>query len=315
MKETRLYKDHYALKEIISTGGFATIYRAVELGRAKDVVLKVGVVHDDPAYAESIRKEAHLLQQFRHRNIVTVYPIPREDRADIYYARAVEMAGHPYFFVMEYLAGGTLEEYLKKVGALAPPEAAIIALEVARALDYVHRQEYAHNDLKLENIVFREPVRPGQPFTPVLIDFGIAMRVSLPDAGSFYIMPPEQVSIAKMQVPPELVAGLDLKKVDVWGLGVVLYRMVGGQLPFAGRNERSLTQRILNSRPTSLRELSPEIPPYLEELIIDGCLAKNPDHRLSLLQLGQELSQLSNGAVAQTVEPRRPKRLWFFGRR
>jgi len=201
---------------------------------------------------------------------------------------------------MEYLQGGTLEEYLKQVGQLSVPEAADIGLHIIRGLHHMHQRNYAHNDLKLENIVFREPVVAGEPFSPVLIDFGIATRVHQPNAGSLYIMPPEQLAKVKLAAPPELTDTLDRTKMDVWSLGVVLYRMLGGQLPFTGRSERSLTQRINNSRPTSLSELSRDIPRDMDELVIDGCLAKNPNHRLSLLEVGRWLHSIAgDGVVAQ----------------
>jgi serine/threonine protein kinase len=106
-------------------------------------------------------------------------------------------------------------------------------------------------------------------------------------------MSPEQVEQTNMNTPPELAKATDQVKVDVWGLGIVLYRMLGGRLPFEGRSERSLTQQILQTRPTSLHRLSPEISPYLYELIIDGCLAKEPSYRLPLLELGRELSNIT----------------------
>jgi serine/threonine protein kinase len=281
------------LGDVVASGGFATIYRAVENGRVEEVAIKLCSQHDDPVYDTSIIKEAELIQRFTHRNIVTLLPIPRHDRASVYHARATELPHNPAFFVMEYLPGGTLNGYLEQIGRLTIPEAAAIGLEVARALDHIHRKGYAHNDLKLENIVFRRPVVAGQPFLPVLVDFGVATRVAPPAAATLYIMSPEQVEQTNMNTPPELAKATDQVKVDVWGLGIVLYRMLGGRLPFEGRSERSLTQQILQTRPTSLHRLSPEISPYLDELIIDGCLAKEPSYRLPLLELGRELSNIT----------------------
>lgn len=313
MKGSKLYNGRYILHEHIASGGFAYIYRATETGRPEDVAIKICSRHNDPAYARSIVKEAELIQRFNHRNIVKLHPIPRQDKASVYYANAVDLPQNPPFFVMEYLSGGTLEEYLEKVGPLPPEEAATIGVEVARALDHIHQKKYAHNDLKLENILFRRPVQAGQPFAPVLVDFGIATRVAPPQGGSLYIMSPEQLAHIDMAAPE--LHEFDPIKVDVWGLGVVLYRTLGGHLPFESRNERTLTDRIKQSRPTSLRLLSKNISAELDKIIIDGCLAKNPTERLTLLELGRELSTLAGRGVpaSKSADVSKPKKRGFFG--
>jgi serine/threonine-protein kinase len=218
---------------------------------------------------------------------------------------------------MEYLRGGTLQDYLDHVGFLPSPEAAAIALEMARALDHMHRKGYHHNDLKLENIVFRQPIEAGKPFTPVLIDFGIATRLRLQaHAGSIYIMSPERLQVAQMRLAPELSPPserLDLMKVDVWGLGVVLYRMLGGRLPFSGRNKDRLTDNIISSQPVPLHKLSEDVSLEVEAVVIDGCLAKNPDQRISMLELGKQLRRWGDGVVASKAAEQR-RTFWRLGR-
>ncbi len=311
MKGVELYHEHYRIENEISKGGFATIYKAEEKGRHQPVAIKLGKVHKDPAYAMSITAEAKIIHRLNHRNIVEIFPIPRHKKADIYYARAMRLDGRPYFFVMEYLAGGTLSDYLDQVGSLPPDETAAIGLEIGRALDHMHRSGYAHNDLKMENIVFRSPVEVGQPYSPVLIDFGIATRIQPPGALSVYIAPPEQLKQLKMIDPPELEQEIDRTKVDVWGLGVVLYRMLGGKLPFTGRSEKRITDLIINSRPTALYELSEFASPEWDELIVDGCLAKDPSHRLSMLELGKALKPFAAGAVASKKAQPQKKSSWW----
>ncbi|MCA9922465.1 MAG: serine/threonine protein kinase [Anaerolineales bacterium] len=310
MSRIILYHRQFALGPKIASGGFATIYRGKQLSNDEDVAIKICARHDDPAYTRSITKEAELIQRLRHRNIVKLFPIPRKGRASVYHARAVELPDHPTFFVMEYLHGGTLDQYLNAVGLLSLPEAATIALEVARALDHIHQKRYAHNDLKLENIVFRNPIRAGKPFSPVLVDFGIATKVRLPMAGTMYIKSPEQIT-SEVRDNNE---AIDSPKVDVWGLGIVLYRMLGGQLPFESRNEKTLTERIRQSRPTSLLKLSRGVSQEADELIIDGCLAKKPNNRITLYQLGQSLRRLAGKrvvAVKSAEQADTTKAKWF----
>jgi len=307
----RLYNDRFRLEEEIRSGGFATVWRATESGHDAPLALKIGRVTDDPDLNRSIIKEAEVLQRLHHANIVRLFLLPRDDRAPIAYARAVELPGHPYFFAMEYLAGGTLGDMLKEFKKLPLPEAAAIALSVARALDHMHKEGYAHNDLKLENIVFRYRVVAGQAYSPTLIDFGIAMRRVQVAAGSIYSMPPEVLAQAKMLAAPEIVGAIDPTKVDVWGMGVLLYQLLGGRLPFEGRDERTVTSRIFKSRPQSLLELSKEIPAEIDNVIIDGCLAKNSAYRLSLMELGQILRRWGEDVVAsRDFNPGRKRRLW-----
>lgn len=312
MKGLSLYNGHFRLEEEIRSGGFATVWRATEKGYDGPLALKIGRITDDPGFDRTITREAELIQRLRHPGIVRLFPLPREDRAPVAYARVIELPGHPYFFAMEYLAGGTLADFLKVVKRVPLPEMATIALIVARALDHMHQFGYAHNDLKLENIVFRSPIMAGYAYTPTLIDFGIATRTRLQaSAGSFYIMSPEQVAQAKMLAAPEVSEAVDHTKVDVWGLGILIYRMLGGQLPFEGRDERSVTSRILKSRPQSLLELSKDVPPELDSLIIDGCLAKNPAYRLSLVELGQTLRRYGEDVAATRDAPvGRKRRPW-----
>lgn len=315
MKGTKLYHGTYVLEEEIGSGGFARIWRAQDQQRNELVAIKVASNANDPSYAKSLREEAKIIQKFDHQNIVRLQAIPRaEKNGQLFYANAIELPGHPVFFVMEYLCGGTLDSYLKQVKQLTVPEAATITIQVARGLYHMHQNDYAHNDLKLENIMFRQPIVAGEPFSPVLIDFGIATRVHQPNAGSLYIMPPEQLAKVKLMAPPEMTETIDRTKMDVWSLGVVLYRMLGGQLPFAGRNERTLTQQIHSSRPMDLKHLVQDIPPQLDRLVIDGCLAKNPEHRLNLVELGRELGNFTDGNVVAQYSADNGKTGSFFGR-
>jgi serine/threonine-protein kinase len=313
-----LYKGQFKIRRKIATGGFATIYEATHVASGTAVAIKVGHLFDDPGYGKAIREEARLLSGFAHPNVVRVHLLQRPGKAPIYCARALDIEGRPYFFVMEYLAGETLAHYLQQIENLTVMEAAAIAVKVARGLRYVHKRGYAHNDLKLENVVFRTPVRKGEPFVPVLVDFGIATRLRVmlqTEAGSLYIMAPEQLGQASLAQAPELAHAFDPTKVDVWGIGVLLYRMLGGRLPFAERNQERLVDLIRTSRPTPLATLAEEMPPEIDSLVIDGCLAKDPRYRIDLVALGRHLNQIAGNSVAETVPPGRTGMLGrFLGR-
>lgn len=306
MPEKTIYSGHYTLQEQVASGGFAVIYRAVEKGRREPVAIKLANDANDPATGKSLREEAKILNRLDHRNIVKPFPIPRAGKLNnLDLARATELPGSPYFFVMEYLSGGTLEDYLRAVKVISVPEAAAITVQIARAADHMHQRAYAHNDLKLENVVFRYAVEVGKPFWPVLVDFGIAARIEAPKAASLYICPPERLSALNLAKAPETVPQeLDLTKVDVWGLGIILYRMLGGLLPFSG-SERSITRQIMTARPISLLKHNRSLPEQVDEVVIDGCLAKKPEERVTILELGRFLSPYAEGGEAKQAPPKK----------
>lgn len=301
-----IYGDHYTLHERVASGGFAAIYRATEKGRSDPVAIKLASDAKDPTTGKSLQEEVKILSRLDHRNIVKPFSIPRPGKINnLDLARATELPDSPYFFVMEYLSGGTLEDYLRQVKQISLPEAAAITVQIARAIDHMHQREYAHNDLKLENVVFRHPVEVGKPFWPVLIDFGIAARVEAPKAASLYICPPERLSALNLVKAPETVPQKpDLTKVDVWGLGIILYRMLGGILPFSG-SERSITRQIMTARPISLLKHHNDLPPAVDEVVIDGCLAKKPEDRITILELGRFLGSYAEAGEAKQAPPKK----------
>lgn len=320
MSPTIIYNKQYQLQEKIAAGGFAQVYRAIDQKNGNPVAVKVGLVHSDPGYTKSIIEEARILSRTNHSGIVKIIPLSRleqqtpagSQKSDVFCARAIELTGQPYFFIMEYLAGGTLEAYLKQVTRLTIPEAAAIALEIARGIHHLHRLGYAHNDLKLENIVFRQELILGKVANPVLVDFGIATRVRVQiEAGSLYVMSPEQLKMARMLIPPESGNLNDPTKVDIWGIGVLLYRMLSGNLPFEGRNEKSLTERILSSQPQPLMGQAVGRNHELNDFIVNGCLAKNPAQRPTMVELGKLLSRYGEGAVVTTPPSLPGKKRWF----
>ena len=134
----------------------------------------------------------------KHPGIVRLLPIQLDERRYSYMARADEAPGQPWYFVMEYLAGGTVEELLRQQHALDATLAVEIVHQVGVALDYIHTSGYAHLDLKTNNIVFRKPVVAGVAPEAVLIDFGAAqkaMRRAEVEAGALMYLPPERVRV------------------------------------------------------------------------------------------------------------------------
>ena len=285
-----------------SKGGMARVYvaeRELPDGTRHQAALKVARVTDpedqegtspqQQIYYEALNNEVECLKILRHPNIVKVYPIPWGARRDPYIARATELAGRPWFFIMEYLTGGPLSSRIGRRG-LPLKEAVEIAYQVCLALEYIHSKEIAHLDLKPDNVLFRYPVVDGGRLEPVLIDFGIAARTHLRaiDAGSLAYTPPERLRLFRGELAPEQL--VDQRPVDVYCMGLLLYRMLTGRLPFVGRSKKSITTAILNESPTRPSQYRSDIKPAIEGIIL-AALQKDPSQRPKVQELSLMLDE------------------------
>ncbi|MFO0573836.1 MAG: serine/threonine-protein kinase [Polyangia bacterium] len=244
----------------LAAGGMAVIYRAEQesLGRKVAVkALKTAVQEEDGQFALRFEREARTLAQLQHENLIHVYDFYREHGA--------------LFIVMELVDGIDLYDLLERAGALPVDVAAIIALQVARALDYLHFVGVLHRDLKPANILLTKSgvVKLG--------DFGIAddprhvgdLTATGVGLGTPSYMSPEQV----------LGERLDARS-DQFALGVVLYQMLAGRKPFIEDAERSVVEKIRGEDPTPLLRLRPEVPLGLQR-IVERCLRKRRQDRFA----------------------------------
>ncbi len=281
-------------------GGMARVCRAslpLPDGSFHLVALKImHTQYNDPQeqqfFRDAINNEVEVLRRLRHPNVVRVYPIPLGSRkATPYIARDTDIAGAPWYFVMEYLGGGSLDGMIKRRKQLSVKEAVEVACQVTMALEHLHSKGIAHRDIKPDNVLFRvDPETTGR-YEPVLVDFGIAaklQRVGL-QAGSIFYMSPERVQVVHGMVPPERV--VNQAAGDVYGLGVILYQMLTGRRPFEGHSRTSVTSAILKTAPALPRRYRPEIPPGLEQLIMDT-LNKDPARRPSAAEVLSSMEQL-----------------------
>ncbi len=293
----------YRVERVLRQGGMAV----VALSRDRQglpLALKVARLRGDPtddAVQTALRREAEILQRLSHKRVVRILPLEGTG-ADRYLARAVAVPGSPWFFAVEYLAGGTLTDHLRQVGPLSLSEAVHIAGNVALGLYHAHERGQAHNDLKADNVMFRRPAAPGESPDPVLIDFGIAapLNRSQDQAGSTFVMAPERVLAMRGQLPPE--RATDAAAGDVWSLGVLLYQMLTGRLPFPALAEHSLTSQILNSTPAPIPSLNPRVSTEVDAFVRERCLAKQPAARASLIDVLRYLETLrGRGSASLTA--------------
>jgi serine/threonine-protein kinase len=242
--------------EEVASGGMAVVYRAVQDPLGRTVAIKA--LKSSAALEENVvtrfEREAKSLALLQHENIINVY--------DFYCERGA------LFIVMEYVQGIDLYDLLEKCGRLPYDVAAIIAMQVARALDYVHYRGIVHRDIKPANVMIS---RQGGI---KVMDFGIARDTSFGDLteagtgiGTPAYMSPEQVLGDKLDA-----------RSDLFSLGVMLYQMVTGKKPFVEDERRSAMHKIRLEKHVGTRKLNPDIPRELER-VIDRCLEKQPRDR------------------------------------
>ena len=242
--------------EEIGSGGMAVIYKAVQesLGRTVAIkALKTSVALESQ-FAVRFEREARSVAALQHENIIHIYDFHKE--------------GGSLFIVMEFVEGIDLYDLLDRVGALPPEISAIIAMQVARALDYAHYRNIIHRDIKPANIMVSK--QGGVK----LMDFGIARDASFGDLtetgtglGTPSYMSPEQILGDK----------LDFRS-DIFSLGIVLYQMATGRKPFIEDEQKSVMHKIRLEKYPSPRKINPDIPRELER-IMGKCMAKMPRDR------------------------------------
>jgi serine/threonine-protein kinase len=272
--------------EVVASGGLAVVYRAVQdpLGRTVAIKALKSSAATEENVATRFEREAKSLALLQHENIINVYDFHRERGA--------------MFIVMEYVQGIDLYDLLEKCGRIPYDVAAIVAMQVARALDYVHYRSIVHRDIKPANVMLS---RQGGV---KVMDFGIARDTNFGDLteagtgiGTPAYMSPEQVLGDKLDV-----------RSDIFSLGVVLYQMVTGRKPFIEDEKRSVMHKIRIEKHERVRKLNPEIPRELER-IIDKCLEKQPRDRW---RSAQHIVMALERFLAKHVEMNHHARLVLF---
>lgn len=285
LKPGEILQGKYLIREHLGDGASGTVYLAEHLVLSSEVAIKV--LHPRFAENELMRRrfldEARTLARLKSRYIVRILD------ADL-------AASGLAFIAMEYVGGSDLERYIGKNAPLAPAETLRIAIEICCALREAHENGIVHRDIKPENILLSEDAH-GQIHVKVA-DFGLAKRVHLKlsrqstsndqPIGTPCYMAPEQ-----MLTPAEVD-----HRADVFSVGVLLYEMLTGFLPFGGDTVEQTMQSVLSSEPPRASDLDERISPELSDLI-ERCLIKDPDARLgSIVQLMDEISSLQKGKSA-----------------
>jgi serine/threonine-protein kinase len=260
--------ERYELEELVGSGGMSSVYRAHDRVLDRKVALKV--LHQQLAsedeYVERFRREARMVAGLLHQNIVTVI-----DRG--------EDSGCP-FIVFEFVDGENLKQRVRRDGPLPVDEAVELAVQVARGLSFAHTNGYVHRDVKPQNVLLN-----GDGEAKVT-DFGIARSLDVKQG----VTQTGTVLGTSDYIAPEQAQGQHVDEhTDVYSLGIVLYELLTGELPFSGDNFVAVAMKHINEAPPPVSALRPEVPPRLDAAIARA-LAKRPEDRFATMaDFGREL--------------------------
>ena len=253
---TRKNFGRYQIKSELGRGGMATVYHAYDPRFKRDVALKVlppEFLHD-PNFRVRFEREAQTIASLEHPAIVPVYDFGEEE-------------GQP-FLVMRFLAGGSLLDRLAG-SALSVDETASILNHLAPAIDEAHRQGIIHRDLKPANILF------DHHYMPYIADFGIAKITT----GSRSLTSGEYIIGTPDYMSPEQASGEKVDgRSDIYALGVILFEMLSGQLPFNAETPIGLLMKHINAPVPNILKINSELPPDCEKIILKA-MAKAPADR------------------------------------
>ena len=263
-----LLGNRYRILEKVGSGGMASVYRARDTMLERDVALKVlhEVFSEEEDFRERFRQEARAAANLSHPNIVTVYDFGFDEGQ--------------LFIVMEYVPGADLKTIIRRRGRFDVKSAIAIMVQACAGIGYAHRAGLVHCDVKPHNFL----VTPDERVK--VTDFGIARALSS-------IRTEEQSDVvwgSPQYIAPEQAAGYPPSPAsDVYSLGVILYELLSGTLPFMGSTPEELARLHLEAKPIPLSEYVPEIPPALEQ-IVEKVLSKEPSARYRTAdQLGRVL--------------------------
>jgi serine/threonine-protein kinase len=274
-----LLNNRYQIEGRIGSGGMAEVYRARDLTLERTVAIKLlrEDFSDDPAFRERFRQEAKAAANLSHPNIVTIHDFGFDEKQ--------------IFIVMEYVPGTDLKTILDSRGSLSVEETLPLIIQACAGIGYAHRAGLIHCDVKPHNMI----VTPDQRLK--VTDFGIARALAS--------IHPQEVNRVVWGSPqyfsPEQAAGLPPTPAsDVYGLGVVLYEMLIGRLPFIANTAAELSHMHRMVMPTPPSQISSLIPPELEEACLK-VLSKEPSSRYRTAdQFGRVLIALNRSIKASS---------------
>ena len=261
LKTGMIIAERYEIVSKIGTGGMADVYKAMDHKLNRFVAVKVlkPEFREDATFVKKFRSEAQAAAGLTHPNIVNVFDVGDDEGV--------------YYIVMELIEGITLKEYISKKGKLSVKEATSIAIQVSMGLEAAHSHGIVHRDVKPQNIMLQADG------SIKMMDFGIArfsraqsQTVSDKAIGSVHYISPEQAKGDHTDA-----------RTDIYSVGVMMYEMLSGKLPFDGTGAVSIAIMQISEKPKPLAEVAPNIPVGLRQ-ITEKAMEKDPADRYQSAQ-------------------------------
>ncbi len=275
MIKGRRLSGRYKILDMIGGGGMANVYLAHDMILDRDVAVKVLRMDfaEDEEFIRRFHREAQSATSLAHPNIVSIYDVGEEDSI--------------YYIVMEYVDGQTLKQYIQQNSPIRIDDALEIMKQLTSAISHAHQNHIIHRDIKPHNILID---RHGNV---KITDFGIAMALSATSItqtnsvlGSVHYLSPEQAR-----------GGMANRKSDIYSLGIVMFELLTGRLPFSGESAVSIALKHLQSETPSLKRWNPSIPQSVENIVLKAT-AKDPFHRYDSVEDMEE-------DISTALEPER----------
>lgn len=253
--------DRYQIVKMIGEGGMANVYLAYDTILDRNVAIKVlrGDLAEDEKFVRRFQREAISSSLLNHPNIVEMYDVGEDDGK--------------YYIVMEFIEGKTLKSLVKRRGKLTVPEVVDVMTQLASGIACAHDSYIIHRDIKPQNIMIYDNGRVK------ITDFGIATAINSNELtqtnsvmGSVYYLPPEQANGSGATI-----------KSDIYSLGILMYELLIGKLPFKGENAVEIAIKQMRDPIPSVKNIDETIPQSIENIVLK-CCAKNPKNRYDSIE-------------------------------